>query len=111
MIEVVDIRQVEDGFMLRWNNPDRLAEGAYVHITEAWAEDFHRHQFKPYGIQHGAMNRLRYGLVNGTLDTDNAGSLFAEAYEAAVLNGAARRVARRRESSPFDEFIAGKGKP
>ncbi len=111
MIEVVDIRQVEDGFMLRWNNPDRLAEGAYVHITEAWAEDFHRHQFKPYGIQDGPMNQLRYGLAHGTLNAETAGELFAVAYQAAVSNGAVRRAARRRESSPFDEFIAGKGKP
>ncbi len=110
MIEVINIKKVEDGFMLRWNNPDRLSEGAYIHLTAEWAEDFWRHQFKPYGIVDGNMNQLRYGLARGTLDADSASRLFVVAYQTAQSNGAARR-ANRPEPTPFDEFITAKGKP
>ena len=108
MIKVVDIRKVDDGFMLRWDNPDRLSEGAYVHMTAAWAEDFWKHQFKPYGIVDGNMNQLRYGLARGTLDVDTASRLFVVAFQTAQLNGSARRTTSR-EPSPFDEFITAKG--
>ena len=105
MIEVTHIEKVEDGFMLRWNNPERLAEGAYVHLTSGWVADFYVHQFKPYGIQNGALNRLRYGFDADTLTVANAAELFVEAYQDAASTAAEQRNKRRRTSGPLQDFI------
>ncbi len=105
MIEVVHIEKVEDGFMLRWNNPERVAEGAYVHLTAAWVDDFHTHQFKPYGLECGPLNQLRFGFSAGTLTTETATTLFCDAFQQAASTAGEQRNKRRQQSRPLKDFI------
>ena len=105
MIEVTYIEEADDGFMLRWCNSNNLMEGGYVHLTAAWVDDFHTHQFKPYGLQCGPLNQLRFGFSAGTLTTETAGELFAAAYEQAAETAGDQRNKRRQRSGPLQDFI------
>jgi len=105
MSHVTYIEECDDGFLLRWNNPDKVGEGGYVHLNAAWIEDFDTHQFQPYGITNPALNRVRYGFHIGTLTLDTAEEWFCEAFDAAVSNANAQRIKRRATSEPLQEFI------
>ncbi len=104
-MNVTHIEECDDGFMLRWDNPDRIGEGAYVHLNAEWVEDFDRNQFQPYSIQNPALNRLAYGFQIGTLTLETAGEWFCEAFDAAVANAGEQRAKRRATSGPLQEFI------
>ena len=105
MNHVTYIEECDDGFMLRWNNPDKFGEGGYVHLTAAWVDDFHVHQFQPYDIECGPLNQLRFGFSAGTLTTDTASTLFSDAYQEASTNAAEQRSKRRQQSGPLADFI------
>ena len=105
MIDVTHIEESDDGFLLRWNNPDNIGEGAYVHLNAEWVADFDTHQFQPYGLTNSALNRLAYGFHIGTLTMETAGEWFCEAFDAAVSNANMQRAKRRASSGPLEEFI------
>ena len=105
MSHVTHVEEYDDGFLLRWDNPDRIGESGYVHLTAEWVDDFDTHQFKPYGIQNPALNWLAYGFQIGTLTVETAGEWFCEAFDAAVSNAGEQRVKRRASSGPLQEFI------
>ena len=105
MSHLTHIEECDDGFMLRWDNPDRIGEGAYVHLNAEWVEDFDRNQFQPYGLTNSALNRLHYGFDMGTLTTETAEEWFCEAFDAAVSNANTQRAKRRATSAPLQEFI------
>ena len=105
MSHVTHIEESDDGFLLRWDNPDRIGEGGYVHLTAEWVEDFDTHQFKPYDIQNPALNQLRYGFQIGDLPMIDAADLFVKAYTAARDNASMQRAKRKQVSTPLQEFI------
>ena len=105
MSHVTHIEECGDGFLLRWDNPDKPAESGYVHLNAEWVEDFATHQFQPYGIQNPALNRLAYGFQIGTLTVETAGEWFCEAFDAAVANAGEQRAKRRPAFGPLEEFI------
>ncbi len=105
MSHVTYIEKADDGFLLRWDNPDKAGEAGYVHLNAAWVEDFDRNQFQPYGLTNPALNRIRYGFHIGSLTTETAGEWFCEAFDAAVANAGEQRAKRRAISGPLDEFI------
>ncbi len=105
MSHVTYIEECDDGFMLRWDNPDVANEAGYVHLTAEWVEDFDTHQFKTYGIQNPALNRLRYGFQVGDLPMADAAGLFEQAYTAARDNAGEQRAKRKQASTPLQEFI------
>lgn len=105
MSHVTHIEECDDGFMLRWDNPDKFGEGGYVHLNAEWVEDFDTHQFQLYGIQNPALNQLRYGFQIGDLPMVDAADLFEQAYTAARDNASIQRAKRNQPSTPLQEFI------
>ncbi len=105
MSHVTRIEECDDGFLIRWDNPDKIGEGGYVHLNAAWVEDFDRNQFKPYGLTNPALGNLAYGFRIGTLTVEMVGEWFCEVFDAAVANANTQRAKRRVPSGPLQEFI------
>ena len=105
MSHITHIEECNDGFLLRWDNPDKIGKAGYVHLTAEWVDDFDTHQFKPYGIQNPALNQLRYGFQIDDLPMVDAADLFEQAYTAARENASMERAKRKQVSGPLQEFI------
>lgn len=100
----------DGGWLVEWSgtrNDGRPLVG-YVHLTEQWAEDMRRDQYRPNGRDETPVNRLLWTMRNG----GDVADAFAAMYGDVVLNRRARaanglKAVTRHGDADLDAVLGG----